>query len=226
MKKIVLLTAVFLLSMISVSANERRSTINTVAKKESSRYGYMQPIRFSERGVAFFVFPNGEFDFNTHPRYRNSRRRVSINTTYGAPGGPRSHYYSDYSVRIEHDHLGRVRRIGNVFLNYDAYGRIKRVGSIYMRYRHGRLYGVGGLRIYYNRFGDIIRTTGVIKHNMGCHFCGVQSCGINHYEHSNHHNNGWNNNHHNDYYNDDHEEDYYYYRNNKNGKDKTSKKRK
>jgi hypothetical protein len=37
-------------------------------------------------------------------------------------------------VKVEHDNFGRVRRVGNVFINYDANDRIKRVGSVYMAY--------------------------------------------------------------------------------------------
>lgn len=122
-----------------------------------TRFSLDEPIEFTERGITFFVFPNGEFDFNTTTTtaqplyYRNGRR--GTNATYGAPAG----------VRIEHDAMGRVRRIGNVFLNYDNQNRIKRVGSVYMTYNRFALTQVGNLRILYNRRGQIINIVGNVK---------------------------------------------------------------
>jgi hypothetical protein len=40
----------------------------------------------------------------------------------------------NYGVKVEHDNLGRVRQVGNVFINYDANDRVKRIGSVYMTY--------------------------------------------------------------------------------------------
>lgn len=213
MKKIIVLTAVLLSTFAIAFANDTNNRLVTT----ESRYGFSQPFRFNERGVDFFVFPNGEFDFNTHPNYYRGRR-TSINTTYGAPGRRRGHYYnsSNVGIRIEHDHYGRVRRIGNVFINYDSYGRVKRVGSVYMRYRHRLLKQIGGLRIIYNRHGHIINTIGFIKHNS-CHICGVVSCGINHNDyHSIPHNDyGYD---YDDGYYGNNDDDMYYYRNKDNKK--------
>ena len=118
------------------------------------------PVEFTERGIQFFVFPNGEFDFNTVPEtapttyYKNGRRNT--NTTYGAPSG----------TRIEHDALGRIRRIGNVFINYDSSNRIKRIGTIYMNYNRFALIQVGNLKIFYNRNGQITSITGAVKNEI------------------------------------------------------------
>ncbi|SEQ06490.1 hypothetical protein [Flavobacterium urocaniciphilum] len=128
-------------------------------------YRDAEPIVFKERNVEFFVFPNGEFDFNTAA---NSYipRRGGINTTYGAPNriedrGPRG-------IRIEHDAYGRVRRIGNVFINYDYYGRVKRIGSVYMTYNGFALTRIGGMRIFYNYHGEIVGVSGYVNgYNYG-----------------------------------------------------------
>jgi hypothetical protein len=64
---------------------------------------------------------------------------------------------------VEHDNSGKVRRIGNVFINYDAYDRIKRVGSVYMTYNRFALEQVGGLQIIYNRRGQIVDFIGNVK---------------------------------------------------------------
>ena len=64
---------------------------------------------------------------------------------------------------IEHDSFGRVRRIGNTFINYDSRDRVNRIGTVYMRYNRVGLLQVGGLKIVYNRRGDIVDTIGSVK---------------------------------------------------------------
>lgn len=123
------------------------------------------PIVFTERGIEFLVFPDGQFDFNTRPSanndmYYKSNRRSNVNSTYGAPTISRN---ENYGVRVEHDTYGRVRRIGNVFINYDANDRIKRVGSVYMSYNRFALEQIGGMQIIYNRRGQIIDYVGSVK---------------------------------------------------------------
>ena len=213
MKKHVLLV-ILILGFFSISnANEKNRKDITVDEK-TSRYGYMEPFKFIERGIEFYVFPNGEFDFNTHPEYRDTRRsHTSVNISYGAP----RNYYNNHGVTIEHDRLGRVRRIGNVFVNYDAFDRIKRIGSVYMNYNRNLIRNIGGLYVYYDRHLRIIRTSGYIKHNLGCHFCGSRNCHKNHY--SNHgHNNGHEHNNHGNWDND-----HMYYRNKASKKKKTKR---
>ena len=179
MKKMTLVLASLLIGLTSASVNAAVETsVNDNGKKvrQTKRYHYTQPIMFVERGVEFLVFPNGEFDFNTEIvgntfddnfYYRNKTRRGSINATHGAPGR-HSNYNRPRGTLVLHDRFGRVRRIGNVFLNYDSRGRLKRVGSVYMRYRRGKLKQVGGLTIQYNRYGQIIGTHGQVNfHNHG-----------------------------------------------------------
>lgn len=220
MRKNIVLLALLLGVFTFANTNEvKNKQINSL---KTGRYGYIPPLKFIERGVEFFVFPNGEFDFNTHPRYRRSHGNgIHINISHGAPrtyhNNHHGNYHSDRGVRIEHDHIGRVRRVGNVFINYDSHSRIKRIGSVYMNYRHHMLANIGGLHIFYSKNGRIHRTTGAIKYNMGCHYCGMNNCNTNHY--GGHH----------DYYgNDDNDDgsyndDQYYYRSKKNKKSKKNK---
>ena len=167
-------------------------------------YRDAEPIMFLERGVEFYVFPNGEFDFNTASNHYSANprpRRGSINNTYGAPGTYSNYGPRDRGIRIEHDYMGRVRRVGNAFINYDAYGRVKRIGSIYMRYNSFALTQVGGLRIIYNRRGCIIDIIGYVNHHSA------------HYTYNPRGNNGYGNDY--DYENDDddyNDDDFYYYR--------------
>ncbi|MEM6722293.1 MAG: hypothetical protein AAF611_23400 [Bacteroidota bacterium] len=168
MKNFYLLFVGLLLSVIPTQANVISDQGNGSEYGLTNRYRYAQPIQFVERGVEFFVFLNGEFDFNTHPVNYRRGRRSTVNTTYGAPRvRTRVNRYNtrNIGVRVEHDFNGRVRRIGNLFINYDRFGRVKRIGSIYMRYhnRHGLLRQIGGLRLQYNRRGRLIRQFGTVR---------------------------------------------------------------
>ncbi len=231
MKRVTLFITALLMVSTAVSAPKLTSDLDGKDLRITKRYRYTQPILFVERGVEFLIFPNGEFDFNTEIvgglfdddfYYRNNNsRRSSINATFGAPGF-RARYSRHGGTLVLHDRFGKVRRIGNVFINYDRIGRVKRIGSVYMRYRHGLLKQVGGLTIRYNRWGDMIGTTGFVNtSNMGCGVCGVSGCTADHF-----HNDGWQND---DWYDDDDwfDNDHYYYRRNgKTVKRKKFKKRK
>ena len=154
MKKITLLVAsIFLMGGIVAHAadrNDRRSPVD---------FRNADPIVFTERGVEFYIFADGQFDFNTRPSnddvYYKSGRRNGQNKSYGTR--------ENYGVKIEHDKMGRVRSVGNVFVNYDAFGRIKRVGSVYMSYNRYALDRVGGLQIIYNRRGQIVDFVGAVN---------------------------------------------------------------
>jgi hypothetical protein len=68
----------------------------------------------------------------------------------------------NFGVKVEHDDFGRVRRVGNVFINYDANDRIKRVGSVYMAYNRFALEQVGDYR-FYNPRGQIVDIVGSVN---------------------------------------------------------------
>ncbi|HEX9152916.1 MAG TPA: hypothetical protein VF842_12580 [Flavobacterium sp.] len=164
MKKITLLVAsIFLIGGGVANAAEKTSFSHE--RKSPVDFRNAEPIVFTERGIEFFVFPDGQFDFNTRPStdsdmYYKSNRRGGINKTYGAPVNFRN---ANYGVKVEHDNFGKVRRIGNVFINYDSNDRIKRVGSVYMSYNRYALEQVGGLQIIYNRRGQIVDLVGSVK---------------------------------------------------------------
>lgn len=178
MKNFYLLFVGLLLSVTTTQANVMSSQIHGSENGLTNRYRYAQPIQFVERGVEFFVFLTGEFDFNTHPVNYRRGRRSTVNTTYGAPRvRARGNRYNtrNVGVRVEHDVNGRVRRIGNLFINYDRFGRVKRIGSLYMRYnnRHGLLKQIGGLQLQYNRRGRLIRQFGSIRPTVNGATCGT-----------------------------------------------------
>ncbi len=159
-KKITLLVvACFILAGSMAYASEK-----PIFSDNTDRRGYFidyrdaEPIIFRERGIEFMLFPDGAFDFNTRPAVR-----PRINRTSGAPRGM---YYgtSERGIRVEHDNFGRVRRVGNVYINYDAFGRVKRIGTIYMSYNSFALTRVGDLRIIYDRRGRIVDVVGFINY--------------------------------------------------------------
>lgn len=150
MKKGILLL-LGMMTMATLNANN----ITKSTSKLGVNYRYNDAVTFVERGVQFHVFLNGDFDFNTH--YRNTR----YYDYYG------KRVRSNRGVRIERDRRGRVRRVGNTFINYDVRGNVKRIGNIYMRYRFGQLTDVGNLRIKYDRWGNP-RFYGNVKYNDYC----------------------------------------------------------
>ena len=214
MKKITLLVAALLVLSVSAKAAVDFKFFDNphfpVAINDD------EPISFIERGIAFYIFPDGQFDFNTEPSrgdiyYKNGRRNANSNQTFGAPtnnfGG---------GIRIEHDNLGRIRRVGNVFINYDFNDRIKRIGSVYMIYNRFALAQVGGLHIIYNRFGQVVNFVGSVKDRYGYYFYNENdNCNSNGYGQSNGHfsNTLGNNNNNNDDPGQQNEDNYYYKKN-------------
>ncbi|MFV5700379.1 hypothetical protein ACM55F_00760 [Flavobacterium sp. XS2P12] len=164
MKKITLLVAsIFLIGGGVANATEK--TNFSLERRLPVDFRNAEPIVFIERGIEFFVFPDGQLDFNTRPstggyKYNKSNKRGSLNKTYGAQTNTRN---KNYGVKVEHDNMGRVRRIGNVSINYDSNDRIKRVGTVYMAYNRYALERVGGLEIIYNRRGQIVDIVGSVK---------------------------------------------------------------
>jgi hypothetical protein len=202
MKKItlkVLVASIFLVgSLANASENPIFSDNITTA-----RFNVDEPIAFTERGIGFYVFANGEFDFNTRPQdsqgdyYYKTAGRRSNDDTNRRP--------ENYGVRIERDAFGRIRRIGNTFINYDYNDRVSRIGTVYMRYNNFALTQIGGLQIIYNRRGQIVDIFGSVKGNR------YGNCSNNYNSNGNYYQDYQNNN---TDYNDDNnnQNDYYYYK--------------
>lgn len=171
MRKITFLVASFLLMLNATFAQEIRTDRRGNGNGHSNGNGNghhnghnnyyaidyrdAEPIEFRERGISFYVFPNGDFDFNTgNGSY--IARRDGVPATNVADRGVRG-------IKIEHDSYGRVRRVGNTFINYDYYGRVKRIGSVYMTYNSFALTRIGGMRLFYNYHGQIVGVTGFVN---------------------------------------------------------------
>lgn len=140
----------FILGMLMmVSTAEASDRVKTSSILDYYNYRNTKPIQFVERGIKFYVFPNGELNFNTHLRNRYTSRNIYRNNRYYR-GKSRLH-----RVQISRDYFGRVKRVGNVFINYNRYGKVTRIGSVFIDYSHRRMVRVGGLRIRYNRYGEV-----------------------------------------------------------------------
>ena len=184
MKRFTFLVALFLLAVNATSASSVNAT-----DVNYNRFDNNNPIEFNERGISFFVFPNGQFDFNTRPQdsqgdffFRAAGRRGSITIESRRP--------ENYGVLIENDSFGRVRRVGNTFINYDAYDRVNRIGSVFMRYNRFALIQIGGMQLEYNRFGDIVNIYGSVfgRRNYG-YVNSPYDCNTNYGYSYNHHDN-------------------------------------
>lgn len=155
MKKItfLLVLAGMLYTSVSVAQDAARGIRNQGWIKSN------EPIVFMERGIEFYVFADGSFDFNTRP---NDTHR----TFYFRGAGKRGQQVMvpNYGVRIDTDSFGRIRRIGNVFINYDGLDRVNRIGTIMMQYNRFGLARVGGLELIYNRRGQLVQFVGSVYH--------------------------------------------------------------
>jgi len=209
MKKITLVLATMLLSVTFAIAAKPTSDLNHSDKTSINRYS--QPIMFVEQGIEFLIFQNGDLDLNRKRSVqysknyfrKNSNRKSYNNRIYGVAGVEGS-YGHNRRAFISYDRFGRIRNIDNIYISYDHYGRVKRIGSVIMSYYYNKLEQVGRLRLQYNRWGELISTTGQVNYsNQGCGFCGTTGCATSHiYE-----------NHNDDYYDDwKANNDYNYYK--------------
>jgi hypothetical protein len=199
MKKITFLVASLVIMVNTTIAQEQNGKRGYSQNYENNNYAIdyrdAEPIVFTERGIDFLVFPNGDFDFNTtnNNRPRNGYyygRREDIDNSRNLITD------RNRGIRIIRDYNGRVTRVGNVFINYDYYGRVKRIGSIYMTYNSFALTSIGGLRIFYNHHGEIVWVSGSVNGYRNSY----NPCP------AGYHYNGNNNN-----YSDD-DDDFYYYK--------------
>ena len=136
MKKGVLI----LLGMFMMVSTVEAKSGNLLPNRFGFNYSYDNSVNFIERGIEFYIFTNGDFDFDTR-----------INDTYYDYNGVRT---KARGVRISRDFRGRINRVGNVFINYDLRGNVTRIGNVFIRYRRGLLSRVGDLKVRYDRWGN------------------------------------------------------------------------
>lgn len=139
MKNLVFLLTAFILGT-GTSFGARMG--NASASFENSR-----SFIFTEANVTFSVYPDGEFDF-----YLDGQFGVQAGV-FGGQGAITYNSGFNYNPYVQYDDYGAVIQIAQLPVFYDYYGRVSRIGNIHMNYRGGRLYRLGGMRIYYNGFG-------------------------------------------------------------------------
>jgi len=205
MRTITLLVASILLTANVTKANETKSFNSLNVTRE--QFNINEPISFTERGIAFFVFANGEFDFNTRPddshgtyQYKQAGRRADVTDSRGD---------GNFGVLIERDNFGRIRRVGNTFINYDSRDRVSRIGTVFMTYNRIGLTQIGGMRIIYDRRGDIVDMIGEVKGYRNYGYAYNTYGSNNGYSYNNHDDRDYNDREHATSYNNN---DYYYYK--------------
>jgi hypothetical protein len=136
MKKGILILIGMFIMVSTVKANTDKKTPNRI----EANYAYNNAVNFVEHGIEFYIFTNGDFDFNT----------LENNSYYDYNG---SRIKNNSHLRIDRDYRGRITRVENVFISYDYRGNVSRVGSIFIRYYRDRLTKVGDLNVRYDRYG-------------------------------------------------------------------------
>ena len=109
------------------------------------------------------MFLNGDFDFNTHPQEHHNGNFLRR----GYSARAHNHNAINYGVRIEHDSFGRIRRVGNTFINYDTLNRVTRIGNVFMRYNNFGLAQIGGTQIAYSARGRVTKIVGAVHFTRG-----------------------------------------------------------
>ncbi len=163
MKKIALLITALLLVGTTVTAHQKENKKGIVKDGFTLRYRYAQPVHFVERGVEFFIYPNGEIAFNTQAfvrnRYPNRRNPFYDKST-------RRWYNKSRNIPVFYNRFGEVVRVGNVAIAYNKFGQVRRVGNVWVSYdRRGLVHKVGGLFVRYSHKGKLIKRHGYVNRN-------------------------------------------------------------
>lgn len=121
-------------------------------------YNPRQSFIFTENGIEFSVFQDGQFDFylpnygpNINVGFSTSNVSFSFNTGY------------NYSPFVQYDSYGAVIQIENTPIFYDHYGRVNQIGNVWIDYNYrGLVTQIGGLQVFY-RNGRFWRQRGFIN---------------------------------------------------------------
>ncbi len=123
----------------------------------SNLVNYGQPFIFTENGITFSVYPDGEFDF-----YMNDRVAVGANVSFGNTNITFNSGYN-YDAYVQYDDYGAVIQVENIPVYYDYYGRVSQIGNVNIWYRNGRVHRIGGMNVYYNPRGVFTHYTGYVN---------------------------------------------------------------
>lgn len=167
MKKITLLVASILLMGGGV-ANAAENSKFPQERRVAVDFRHADPIVFTEGGIEFYIFADGQFDFNARTYGRDkafkANKRGNGHRNYGAASTYRE---NGHGVKVQYDRRGNVTRVGNVSIYFDSNDRVRRVGAVQMTYNRFALERVGGLEIIYNRRGQIVDMVGRVNDRRG-----------------------------------------------------------
>jgi len=139
------------------------TVIANSSNKPNSKWDYgfheAESISFMERGIKFYIFPDGEMDFDIHANEQGTTTEY-----YYKSSRNNARHSQRRGTKVVRDYRGRIIRVGRVFINYNYRNQISRIGSVFIRYRRELMTKVGGMQIVYNRYGEV-RYIGAVKHN-------------------------------------------------------------
>lgn len=124
---------------------------------------YTQPVAFTEQGIEFFVFPDGQMELNIPPSSvkmgEQKITEVYLHEDENLPYGNGQKFRPGY---VKYNRLGQPVKVGPVKIEYHKNSKVARIGDILLNYQNGRLDQVGDLKIHYDRHGQIEKYTGRI----------------------------------------------------------------
>ena len=128
---------------------------------QNNPFGRGDAFIFTEGGVEFAIFQDGQFDFYFDPRgaYPRFAGRDPFSFNHGFNYDPFVQY-DDFGAVIQiervpvfYDHFGRIIQAGRIPIYYNSFGTISRIGNLYLNYdRFGRLARAAGYINAQNRF--------------------------------------------------------------------------
>lgn len=120
--------------------------------------GYSNSFIFTEGGIEFAVFPDGQFDFNyldNGPQFYGNTNAGNVNISFNTG--------FNYDPFVQYDQYGAVIQIENTPIFYDPYGRVIQAGNVFINYRNGWVNNIGNLYVRYSRPGVILDYRGYIN---------------------------------------------------------------
>ena len=120
-------------------------------------YNNGQTFIFTEAGIEFAVYADGQFDFYLN----NNNVNIGINTPNVNISFNSGYNYDPF---VQYDDYGAVVQIENIPIFYDHFGRIIQAGDVFISYnRWNRVARIGELFINYNAYGEFLNYVGFIN---------------------------------------------------------------